>query len=413
MKTGFLGIFIAYLPVIVMPMLSPAQTQTYWIENKSYTTNCAEHDNVNIPMYGPVGSTLIITATHPPYNFTDSDCPPDNSGSDCNTICKDSNYTFTPDSNKIYDDDGINVIWVYSTNNFWRPNRMKVIDNNGKTSYGNYLAVSKKIENRNEWPQFLILYCDSYIRLIPQPPQGLIKTCFGSSVIIGPAEGIKASTCNRPYADIDSVLFNTVNLSGVKFNIWYHDGSTASVNASVTTKEAKVEIKTNFTSNRPLAAFRSMWISSSNCDADSIACESGKFPLLSNWSSLQGKWFKIFRSKPSVHNNSAPDIKIEVPNTVNVSSSDSDIPAFYSLYQNYPNPFNPSTVISYQLPTSGYVSLKVYDLLGREVASLVNEEKTAGNYSIKFDGSKLSGGIYFYRLQAGKFISTKEMVLIK
>jgi len=89
------------------------------------------------------------------------------------------------------------------------------------------------------------------------------------------------------------------------------------------------------------------------------------------------------------------------------------IPAKYNLAQNYPNPFNPSTTINYELPVTNYVSLKVYDTMGKEVASLVNENKAAGFYSIKFDASKLSSGIYFYKIQAGDFSSVKKFMLIK
>ncbi len=89
------------------------------------------------------------------------------------------------------------------------------------------------------------------------------------------------------------------------------------------------------------------------------------------------------------------------------------IPQNFYLEQNYPNPFNPSTVISYRIPVSSNVTLKVYDTLGREVASLVNEEKLPGNYEVKFDGSNLSIGVYFYRLQTGTFSETKKFVLIK
>jgi uncharacterized protein (TIGR02145 family) len=89
--------------------------------------------------------------------------------------------------------------------------------------------------------------------------------------------------------------------------------------------------------------------------------------------------------------------------------------AGYSLSQNYPNPFNPSTVISYQLPVSGYVSLKVYDILGREVATLVNEFKQPGVYNSQFAilNFQLSSGLYFYTLRAGDFIQSKKMVMIK
>ena len=85
----------------------------------------------------------------------------------------------------------------------------------------------------------------------------------------------------------------------------------------------------------------------------------------------------------------------------------------YYLYQNYPNPFNPSTTISWQLPVSSWQTLKVYDLLGNEIATLVNEFKPAGSYEVKFDASALSSGTYFYRLQAGKYVETKKLILLK
>jgi hypothetical protein len=85
----------------------------------------------------------------------------------------------------------------------------------------------------------------------------------------------------------------------------------------------------------------------------------------------------------------------------------------YSLSNNYPNPFNPSTKISYTIPQRSNVSLKVFNLLGSEVASLVNEEKSAGVYQIEFNAANLSSGIYFYKLQADTFVETKKMILLK
>ena len=85
----------------------------------------------------------------------------------------------------------------------------------------------------------------------------------------------------------------------------------------------------------------------------------------------------------------------------------------YYLAQNYPNPFNPSTTIKYVLPEKNFVSLKVYDILGREVKILVNEIKEAGTYSIEFNASKLPSGIYFYTLISGNFITTKKLILLK
>ena len=93
--------------------------------------------------------------------------------------------------------------------------------------------------------------------------------------------------------------------------------------------------------------------------------------------------------------------------------SNNGLPKEYNLFQNYPNPFNPVTNIQFDLPKEGLVTLKVYDVLGREVKNIVNEFKQAGSYIISFHGSELSSGIYFYRLESGNFVQVRRMVLIK
>ncbi|MBK9405458.1 MAG: T9SS type A sorting domain-containing protein [Ignavibacteria bacterium] len=89
------------------------------------------------------------------------------------------------------------------------------------------------------------------------------------------------------------------------------------------------------------------------------------------------------------------------------------VPNSFAMSQNYPNPFNPSTKINYDLPVDGIVSIKLYDLTGRQVASLVSEAKIAGYYTVNFDASNLASGMYFYRISAGSFTSTKKMALVK
>ena len=89
------------------------------------------------------------------------------------------------------------------------------------------------------------------------------------------------------------------------------------------------------------------------------------------------------------------------------------IPSAYLLEQNYPNPFNPATTINYQLPKSGSVTLKIYDMLGKEVMTLVNEQKEMGRYTVQFDASSLSSGMYVYQLRANDYTSTKKMLLLK
>jgi hypothetical protein len=88
-------------------------------------------------------------------------------------------------------------------------------------------------------------------------------------------------------------------------------------------------------------------------------------------------------------------------------------PLEYKLYSNYPNPFNPSTTIRYSIPEASFTSIKIYDVIGNEVSSLVNENKPAGFYEVKFNASNLSSGIYFYTIQAGSFKETKKMILLK
>jgi len=114
------------------------------------------------------------------------------------------------------------------------------------------------------------------------------------------------------------------------------------------------------------------------------------------------------------------DLEIEVSNTVTIVKNDKVIPMTYSLYQNYPNPFNPSTIISYTLPEVTRITLKIYDVLGREVKTLINGEQPAGVYRLNWNGdnnfgSKVASGIYIYRIEAGsgKFIQTKKMILLK
>jgi len=104
---------------------------------------------------------------------------------------------------------------------------------------------------------------------------------------------------------------------------------------------------------------------------------------------------------------------VSSPNEVRDNESSQDLPHKIILYQNYPNPFNPTTTISFEVPKKSFVSLKIYDLLGREEMTLLNETRDQGKYEIKFDGSRLTSGVYLYQLQVGDYKETKKLLLTK
>jgi hypothetical protein len=128
------------------------------------------------------------------------------------------------------------------------------------------------------------------------------------------------------------------------------------------------------------------------------------YSFIDNTISSKGKYY--YRLKQIDHDGS-----FEYSDIVEVNYE--GIPIKYSLFQNYPNPFNNSTIIKFSLPDEKHVTIKIYNALGEEVETILNEVKTAGRYTINFDATSLSSGLYFYRLVAGDFVETKKMVLLK
>ena len=98
---------------------------------------------------------------------------------------------------------------------------------------------------------------------------------------------------------------------------------------------------------------------------------------------------------------------------INNEEKEQIIPKEYSLYQNYPNPFNPTTTIKFDLPKDGLITLEIYDILGRRITTLINENRSAGSYEQTLNASSLASGVYIYKLQAGDFVASKKMILLK
>lgn len=184
----------------------------------------------------------------------------------------------------------------------------------------------------------------------------------------------------------------------IKFN--YSSDSTVYLSNPSTLKNYKLELK-NF-SNQNTQIFTSELIPLGENTAHYIKV---------NWENIISDSILIYID---LGNNGTIDDSIKIVNQTTELYDQTDIlPNEYRLNQNYPNPFNPSTTISWQSPVSGQQTLKVYDVLGNEVATLVDEYKSAGMYNVQFTMNNLSSGVYFYQLRAGDFIQTKKMILMK
>ena len=131
-----------------------------------------------------------------------------------------------------------------------------------------------------------------------------------------------------------------------------------------------------------------------------------------NWDGFD----ELFILSPKFPDYENPKGKVYIYSKINftdIENSNLNPLSSFTLKQNYPNPFNPSTNIQYSIATRQFVTLKVYNVLGKEIATLVNEEKPAGNYEIKFDASKLASGIYYYQMRVSEYVETKKMILLK
>ncbi|MBK8553674.1 MAG: T9SS type A sorting domain-containing protein [Ignavibacteria bacterium] len=130
--------------------------------------------------------------------------------------------------------------------------------------------------------------------------------------------------------------------------------------------------------------------------------------------SVAGQWAVwAFLDGDSLKSSQTFNITFKRDNQIGIQQIGTEIPGSFTLSQNFPNPFNPATIIRFSIPKNSFVSLKVYDLAGKEISNLINENLTAGNYEADFDGSGITSGVYFYRLQTDDFTDTKRMTLIK
>lgn len=272
--------------------------------NGSSADVCAEDDNLNIALVGDIPHYSII-ATHPTYQVMGSDCTPD--FNNCTNAGGGNDYAFTPLWAKLFDN-GTDYLIVNRKDKFWRPQGMDVTLNGGSL-YTNihYIELGRKIPNAPSWPIFFALYCDGNLRLIPFPPSNLGSVCFGSSVIVGPAE-----PAARPMAEIAALDYRSASRTML---VTYRAGGTAILDVGTLTRaNAVVKVAVNYPTDLPFCTVRSMFVSDGNSDCDHVQWKNldgltATDPILSFSGTVGTEWF-FTRLASSAHNNSSPDIRL-------------------------------------------------------------------------------------------------------
>lgn len=272
--------------------------------NASAPTLCAENDNVNVAIYGD-GRRFTLEAIHPQYDADlwlceadFDDCEPTPAG-----------YPFTPAVVKLYDD-GIYVVEAVRQSEWWKPSGMTVsVNTSASAGDMHYIRVYKKIDGVNSWVQVLVFYSDGNLRLVPQPRPGHADTCFGSSVVVGPA-----AQSDRPIAEVVSVNY----LSSFRtLRVKYADGTKANFFLDqVDRTVCRVRVRSTFGTELPFATFRSMYVSDDNADVARVywfddAGQPHDDAILPFAGGLGTIWH-FYRNTPSLHNTSAPDIRLRM-----------------------------------------------------------------------------------------------------
>ncbi len=273
--------------------------------NQSTITQCAEEDNVNIPLTGQIAS-FIIEATHPTYPVAPDNCAPD--FSNCSPAL--SGFSFTPGVFKLFDD-GETVVEAVREASWWRPSGMAAaVNDQPQAPDAHYVRIYRRIADTSEYPQVLVLYQDGALRLIPQPPVGASSVCFGSSVIIG-----SAAAAQRPIAEIVSVTYVSQSQS---LEVKYRDGGSATIILRDVNRDlTRVQVNVNYpTGALPFATFRSMFVADGNADVDYVkwvdaAGVTRDDPILTFPGGEGKEWF-FDRQTRSRHNTSAPGIRIRI-----------------------------------------------------------------------------------------------------
>jgi hypothetical protein len=278
---------------------------TNWVSlNNSFPDVCAEHDNVAVMFKGNV-QQFAITATHPSYTPSDYLC---NANFDNCPAGTNADYEF-PDPTTWNTSTGSYWASAYRKSLFWRPRGMDYAVNGswlpGATNV-HELDIGKNIPGTSEWPGFLTVYADGYIRLIPFPPAGQSSVCMGSSVLVGPAD-----PAERPYSDIASL---DLRLTSETLFITYRSGGSATIDFSTVSRTSAVlKVSGNYATNQPFCTLRSMFVTNGNSDCDTVTWTDNSITTTNRIMDFVGgsgtNWL-FSRRTHSIQRDSAPDIRI-------------------------------------------------------------------------------------------------------
>lgn len=308
-----------YTGSIVNRMIATNQ----WGQNLSLCTDCAEEDNVNIPLHARGVTSYTVVATHPHYLPNVARQENECMAFTCATRSLSSAVAGVVCARE-YTQYDVGEIFVCQESEWWRPGEtMSITINNGPILTGQRIVWSKAVISGTDfaYPQFFVLYEDGNMRLKPNPPEGRTDTCFGSSVIVGPAEAIQVEEPSiRPYAAINAV---DIDVENSVVTLTYETGGQATVFLDVNREKAVATVMVDYDTALPFATFRSMYVTDNNNDSALVGTEDGVYSMVPKptesgaqpWEALAGHWWFFHRDEPSIHNVSAPDIRISVAKT--------------------------------------------------------------------------------------------------
>ena len=432
MQRAYYKVCILFLLTVILVLLSSEKTFSQWTKVTDYnvgaTGKMAIHDST-VFLYGYNGGAFVYRSTNNGTNWTNVADQFPQSDQILFIYSMGSEVFAAVGSNDIYSstNDGINWNKKSTVPQATGPTASGLVnltsDGTSLFAVTNRASVFKSTDNGSTWNEIHIDYS-------PAQLYGFDFAIIGSKMVFSAANlgtfyttdgGTNWSLKNSPivgsvhpfkneFYGSSNGLYKFVADTG-----WAPYNSGLPVSAFASTKCEISNSQNIFTYYTDLLAGSKIFVSSDNGNNWNEAgtdLPTSTTSALNDFMTVTDNYLYCYIY--SLFPSSATGVyKLPLQSATGIEKANSGIPANFVLSQNYPNPFNPSTNIKFQISKSSFVSLKIYDVLGKEVANLVSENLNAGSYTYNFDASGLTSGIYFYTLKTNNFIETKKMILIK